>query len=672
MAFTFTQTPSRLTPANAEHIYTIESDLSDQSNYKYVVNIIAFPYNWVDGETYIIAKIKARPNSAGVLTFDAQKIIQSMLDPNIRVDWDDYLETDLKMYRGMIPQGGDTGEDSYYVSKPTLSEAFSRANANNNVEVFGPFEAEVGQEAKYHIMEYRIMVGEEYVDGIGNFVSNGPESDGAKFVAPPEDAYPSNVGAPSGSPYTNLYIAWEGFIGQYNQPLVYNDGVEVTYYDDIGGIIQQGQGTSDVAAYPITGGASTLPPPQTGYVITVQSNYTQKIWTFTFNPSESNTDGWVLTNTQYVLPYWFGQFMPESVLTWVGAQDRLQESRWLPATIPNEFNINGHLYDSSRWYMHAKQSDTVRSSSFGEFLNIAGPPVQIDYTGEEIPTRTRTIYRGEPFMVSFFNGFCLDFLNDLRCLVFRYHKKNQAPGAFIWDIEYIIQNHGGGPLINPDDPYPSFDVGDPIGDKLLHYTKNDIWAGWDPNNPIEWAEIYTWQYEQDPTTNNPENIYESASEILRYEVKDVTCFNHPTYFVFLNRNGGWDTFTFGAKTVKSYDIDRKTYTKSPYRNSSIYSKQSFDQAKVVYDTTITVGLTCETEYLKQQDSVIVEDLIRSSQVYIVEDIKVESPTQTVAPKLIPVTVQTNKVEEYEKRYEKLFQHTIEVEFNNIQGYNQSQ
>ena len=661
MAFNFIQTPSRLTPANAEHIYTIGSDLSGESNYKYIVNIVAFPYNWIDTDTYIIAKIKARPNSEGVITFDAQKIIQSMLNPNIRVDWDDYLETDIKMYQGQIPAGGDTGQDSYYVSKPTLTEAFSRANANNNTAELGPFEAEPGQEALYHIMEYRIMCGEEYYDVNGNFVSNGPESDGAKFVPVlDEDVEPYAIGT---WPVTNPSIKWEGFDGRYNQPLISNEGGELIWYDDIGGIIFQTSFTS--------ANGSWTPPtePDSGDVLTFQSNYSQKIWTFTYNPE--GTEGWVLTNVAYVFPYWFGQFQPESIITWVGAQDRLQENRWFNATIPNEYNINGHLYDSSRWSMHNKQSDAQRSPDYGQFLNIAGPSELKDYFGEDIPTRKRTIYRGEPFIVSFFNGYVNDFLNDLRCVVFRYKLKNQSPGQFNWDVEYIIQDHGGGPLISPDDPYPTFNEGDTMGNKLLHFTKNNIWPFYDPNNPIEWVEIYTWQYYDDPVSENPENIQESASEILRYDVKDIQCFNNPTYFVFLNRNGGWDTFTFGAKTVKSYDIDRKTYTKAPYRNSSLYSKQSFDKAKVVYENNIDVSLTCETEYLKQQDSVIVEDLIRSSEVYILEDIRVEDSSTTVYPKLIPVTVKTNKVEEYQQRYEKLFQHTIEVEFNNIKGYNQS-
>lgn len=668
MAFQIYQEPSRLTPANAEHIYNIGSDLSGENSYKFVVNVVALPYTWtLPEEKYIIAKIKARPNSEGRLIFDAQEIIQSMMTPNVRVDWGSYLETDIKMYRG----GQAYNEDSYMVSKPTLDEAFSRINGNNSTDNFPPFGADPGLEAQYHVMDYRVMIGEEYVDSEGNLVSNGPDSRAKYVPATTENVYPSPTPG-----VTNDDIFWEGFNGRYNLGTL--SGINYKHYS--GGVLVEDRDDSSEDD-------NTNPfnlPVLVGDINIVTSLYSGKQWNFIWTsiPAEGEYpayEAWVLSEITYNLPYTYGQFMPDSILTWVGAETDIQTDKWIPSTI-NEQNINGHKYDSSKWFMRNKEAGTNKGPKYGQFLNIAGPTEIVTYDEwagatetVDLPTRMRSIYVGEPLMVSFFNGFCFDFINDLRVL-----NVTKIPTAFpTWrhtDYEYIIQDYGAGPLFQVDDPYPGIYDENELTNTLLHFTSNQIWSDGGLNYlevPFTDILVSTWQYRQDPIgpiIGSPADMSASASEILHFKVKDIKCFNNPTFFVFLNRNGVWDTFTFGAKSVLDYDIDRKTYSKAPYRDSSIYNKSSFTKSNVVYENNITVGLTAETEYLEQYDSVIVEDLIRSSEVYIIQGNRGEGE---LSPVLLSVTIKTSKVEEYQKRYEKLFQHTIEVEFNNIDGFNQS-
>ena len=71
MSLNIIQTPNRLTPSNTEHVYNLDSGLSSQSQFKYVIKVYVNPYHWTDTNNVVVATtLKARPNKEGGLIID--------------------------------------------------------------------------------------------------------------------------------------------------------------------------------------------------------------------------------------------------------------------------------------------------------------------------------------------------------------------------------------------------------------------------------------------------------------------------------------------------------------------------------------------------------------------------------------------------------------------------
>jgi hypothetical protein len=179
------------------------------------------------------------------------------------------------------------------------------------------------------------------------------------------------------------------------------------------------------------------------------------------------------------------------------------------------------------------------------------------------------------------------------------------------------------------------------------------------------------------------NFSARTSEILEFYMMDPDCINQPIHLLFLNGRGMWDTYTFGKKSTKTFEIERKQYRQESSLNKSFYSRGAYQRGTTVYDTEATYKIDCMSDFMTEEDVVIVEELFNSTEVYIIE-----GTTEMVDPcaqpdiddcesclgeirqyqYLKPVIVENKELQKYQRQYQKIFQYTFTLNYADVKRY----
>jgi hypothetical protein len=160
-----------------------------------------------------------------------------------------------------------------------------------------------------------------------------------------------------------------------------------------------------------------------------------------------------------------------------------------------------------------------------------------------------------------------------------------------------------------------------------------------------------------------------SSEIVQYKMVGDECFNDPISFLFMNRNGIWDTYTFTKKSQKRFGVNKKTYSTQKSLNVQWWNRQSYDSSETVFYGSVDELLTVDSNFVTQNDAIIIEELLMSPYVYIIQDNWLpEDNQQYIYPYLIPCVVQNKEVEVFQQKYQRLFQYTIELKQTPYRNY----
>ena len=152
-----------------------------------------------------------------------------------------------------------------------------------------------------------------------------------------------------------------------------------------------------------------------------------------------------------------------------------------------------------------------------------------------------------------------------------------------------------------------------------------------------------------------------VSEIVQYKMVGEECFNDPISFLFINRQGIWDTYTFTKKYSKKYAANRKTFNQQKSLNTLWWNRQSYDSSETVFYGDADEIVTVDSAFVQQNDVQVIEDLLLSPYVYMIMDSWLPSSNQdSIFPYLIPCTVQNKEVKQYINKYERIFQYTIDL------------
>ena len=112
------------------------------------------------------------------------------------------------------------------------------------------------------------------------------------------------------------------------------------------------------------------------------------------------------------------------------------------------------------------------------------------------------------------------------------------------------------------------------------------------------------------------------------------------------------------KSTQTLDVTRNTYGKLIGEfNSTEYSYQNYESSKKVREVQATLSETLNTDYITEEDAQLLENLIMSTDVFMVQnaDTDFTVPVMVTDNKIVRKTGANNKVK---------IQYTIKIEYSN--------
>lgn len=334
---------------------------------------------------------------------------------------------------------------------------------------------------------------------------------------------------------------------------------------------------------------------------------------------------------------------PYGVMIWPGVQENKQMSKFY---YYNNQNLNGSKnYLDTEIYNYQMNTGLTQ----GDFMSTFGSETMpMTILGSNVyQTRWRTHYYKCPIVVGFMYGGNPLFNNTDAVKAIMYLQKTNGNGQMDYDtIQSNAINYSSRANAQTTAPYS--------------YLSQRIAYGIFKPNPVVRTDSDVAIFLSNDVLGYDYDVY-GSSEIVQYKMVGDECFNDPISFLFLNRQGIWDTYTFTKKSVKRYALNKKTYSSQKSLNTRWWNRQSYDSAETVFYGDAAELLTVDSNFVVQNDVQVIEDLLMSPYVYQIDDNWLPaSNTDYIYPYLIPCTVQNKEVKKYENKYERIFQYTIEL------------
>jgi len=366
-------------------------------------------------------------------------------------------------------------------------------------------------------------------------------------------------------------------------------------------------------------------------------------------------------------------FQPAAVNIFPGVDNKLIPSPYLSgATLGSGYTQSPNFYqvDNQSWYYydlfrHIYQQGDDTTCGPREFLNAAGREYktisQDGYVSQRV--RRRQHHPDCPIIVSFLDGQNDYFTNNTSRVVIR--------GADFQDDNYTYSAYTSNVSTGFTNQYEMWK-------NCVFYMPWNITQSGTNVIPQESGKVCFYL-----TSGSDMNFSARTSEILEFYMTDPDCINQPIHLLFLNGRGMWDTYTFGKKSTKTFNINRKTYRQESSLDKSWYSRGAYQRGTTVYDTDADYKIECMSNFMTDEDVVIVEEIFNSTEVYMIE-----GTTAIVDPcaqpdiedcqsclgeirqyqYLIPVVVENKDLKKFQKQYQKIFQYTFTLNYADVKRY----
>jgi len=615
MSISILQQPLELTPTNAQHVYNVISNLSGQTDFRYVFDIWIDPYQ---SSAEKVARIKVAPNTTGNGIVDVGEIVKNYIKPNPRSALSQNINGS-NTGSSTTPNGIITNT---YPTGYILSNQF---NSNTNYEKLR------------HVGEYRVVIGEEYTTSGGTTLTicdNAyyPPSSLLTYTTDESVAY-------SGSPNTIEVEDAGSNIPYYNTFVT--PGFTFLHTTSGGSLVYSSSTTSTSGTY--TASAS----PSNGDYLYVIENYSDVTDTYEWNAPLALENGWTFKNR-----YTGGSCMwnGDLVTIWPGVQENktnhnYNNSYWSG----NTDGQNNHLYyEGYKYRFVGYPISSIDDNTPAQFLTTFGDNL---YTSSFLGTlsgwtsnrvRRRTHHYQCPVITSHFWGDVGTYQNETGLLV-PYEYSTDQNGV------YQVKAALTGFTYTASTQLPDYRI------VYTTYPFNSITSG---------GKLATWRSEG-TTTQIYDDIYRQ-SEVIEYYFYGDDCMSDPQHFLFLNRNGVWDTWTFDRKNIKTYNKQTETYAQGRFRDSSVFNPFFYDKRAVIYDQYTTERVEAQSHYITENDRKIVEEMFLSTEVFLIQNNYYNNDGSTnysKTPYLIPIVITSNSLQEYKQRYNKVFQYTLSYEYN---------
>lgn len=289
-------------------------------------------------------------------------------------------------------------------------------------------------------------------------------------------------------------------------------------------------------------------------------------------------------------------------------------------------NTNSSPYNQDGLFMATFGEKTIPMTAFG---------------GAVQQTRWRTHYYNCPIVLPFMYGENPLYDNSAVVNTITYLQKTQGNGQMNYDVAQSVPIY-----FTTGATYNSY-----LGQRIAYgvFKKNP--------NYLEQSDVAIFL---SSGTCDPSGT-DRVSEIVQYKMVGEECFNDPYSFLFMNRQGVWDTYTFTKKNQKKYAPKTKTYQSTKTLNTTIWNRQSYDSIESVYYGTADELFTFDSGFVNENDRDIIEQLLMSPYLYMIMDNYTPQQNETqIFPYLIPCIIMNKDVEVFQQKYQRIFQYTLEV------------
>ena len=350
-----------------------------------------------------------------------------------------------------------------------------------------------------------------------------------------------------------------------------------------------------------------------------------------------------------ISPY-SAETQPYGVMIWPGVQDNKRMSQ--------QYYYSGNNLTGQYNYLNTKIYDyQMNTGNTGQFMSVYGDAtIPMTILGSNIyQTRWRTHYYKCPIIVGFMYGGNPLYDNTQTVKSIMYLQKSQGNGQYNYDaIQSNAIGYSSRSNLQTVAPYS--------------YLSQRIAYGIFKPNPTVRTDSDVAIYLTNDVTGYDYDVY-GVSEIVQYKMVGEECFNNPVSFLFMNRNGIWDTYTFTKKSEKTYNVNKKTYSQQKSLNTRYWNRQSYDSSETVFWGYSDEMMTVDSGFVLQNDGVIIEELLMSPYVYMIQDNWLPSSNQDfIYPYLIPVLVENKEVKVFEQKYQRIFQYTMEMRLTPYRQY----
>jgi hypothetical protein len=158
----------------------------------------------------------------------------------------------------------------------------------------------------------------------------------------------------------------------------------------------------------------------------------------------------------------------------------------------------------------------------------------------------------------------------------------------------------------------------------------------------------------------------SASQIGQQYTININCPDLKGYesirLCWLNQWGVWDYYTFTKKSTKNITTQGSTYDQLEGTwNESTYKLDSFRGGKKTFRVNSMERISMNTDYITESESVWLEELINSPEVYELNGFQTDSAFAALNTYVTPVRLTTTSYTRKTIANDKLIQYTFEVE-----------
>lgn len=308
-------------------------------------------------------------------------------------------------------------------------------------------------------------------------------------------------------------------------------------------------------------------------------------------------------------------------------------------------NLTGQYnYQDTAVYNWAMNTGVAPFNQYGNFMGVFGSQTipMTAFGGQVQQTRWRTHYYNCPIILPFMFGENQLYNNSNVVNTITYLTKTQGNGQYNYDSAQS----------EPIQPITGSTYLSPLGSRIAYAVYKSNAA-----SPYEMSDVAIFLSSGSCDPSGTDRV----SEIVQYKMVGKECLNDPYSFLFMNRSGVWDTYTFTKKSQKTYQPEQKRYASYKTLNTPLWNRQSYDSSETTYYGRAVEMFTFDSGFVYENDRDVIEQLLMSPYLYMIMDNYYPENNQTqIYPYLIPCAVMNKEVQVFQQKYQRIFQYTLEV------------